>query len=81
MTRKKVMVTELRERCPICNKFKKDVALHIAMKGNVFVTHDPNEPHVKWRREHGLPEGYRTNKEVKEIAELVRKILGAKQKP
>jgi hypothetical protein len=46
MTRKKVMVTELRERCPICNKFKKDVALHIAMKGNVFVTHDPNEPHV-----------------------------------
>jgi hypothetical protein len=58
---------------------KKDVALHIAMKGNVFVAHDPNEPYVKWRREHELPEGYRTNKEVKEIAELVRKILGAKQ--
>jgi len=36
---------------------------------------------VKWRREHGLPEGYRTNKEVKEIAELVRKILGVKQNP
>jgi hypothetical protein len=51
------------------------------MKGNIFVTHNPNEPHVKWRREHGLPEGYRTNKEVKEIAGSVEKILGAKQNP
>jgi len=45
------------------------------MSGNLFVTNNPDELHVKWRREHGLPEGYNTNKEVKEIAKSIRKIL------
>ena len=74
MTRKKVIVTEIRERCPICNRSMKDVVRHVAMKGNLYVTNNPDEPHVKWRREHGLPEGY-INGELGEIIRAVKIIL------
>jgi len=52
----------------------KDVVRHVAMKGNLYVTNNPDEPHVKWRRKHGLPEGYR-NGELGEIIRAVRIIL------
>lgn len=73
MPRRKVRISIVKIKCPICGRGFKDIYRHVAMAENGVLGR--KGPHQHWHIQHGLPSGYVTSSDVEKMVSRMKAMF------